>query len=520
MNKTNNITIVGGGSAGWMTAATLIHQFPNKTITLIESPNVPTVGVGESTIRGIRNWTNLLGINDEEFIKFTDASYKLSIRFTDFYKKDSGSFHYPFAQPYVQENMAAKNDWYFKKVLYPDTPVSDYADCLFPNMALVNQNKITTKPILPGFELTRDSAYHFDATKFGLWLRDNYAMPRGVRHIQAEVKDIILNDDGIESLVLDNGNSVTADLFIDCTGFKSILLGGALKEPFNSYEDMLPNNSAWATRVVYRDKRRQLEPWTDCTAIGNGWVWNIPLWSRIGTGYVYSDKFVSDADALEEFKEHLKSKGNKNVDELEFKNIKMRVGIHRRLWVKNVCAIGLSAGFIEPLESSGLFTVHEFLLMLVRSLQRDRVNQWDKDVFSAACVRQFREFSEFVAMHYALSHRDDTPYWRAVSNKEYSADMIDQKAPFHLGFTFFGLNKMRDFEFDNGGLHCIATGMNWFPTDLLSMQLGSNSFDVNQMRRSLDPHIRQMDMRKEFWNKSVQGEPDLYDYLKNTFYKE
>ena len=136
----NNILIVGGGSAGWMTAATLIKEFPEKNISLIESPNISTVGVGESTIGGIRLWTNWLGIDDKQFLKFTDGSYKLSIKFTDFYKKGE-AFHYPFGSPYTENNKAILNDWWFKKFFYKDTPQSDYADCLYPQMALVNQNK-------------------------------------------------------------------------------------------------------------------------------------------------------------------------------------------------------------------------------------------------------------------------------------------------------------------------------------------------------------------------------------------
>ena len=152
-------------------------------------------------------------------------------------------------------------------------------------------------------------------------------------------------------------SKVKADLFIDCTGFSALLIDKALKEPFESFEDVLPNNSAWATKMPYKNKKKELVGYTNCTAIDNGWVWNIPLWSRIGSGYVYSDKYISDDDALLQFQKHIK-KG----DELEYKHIKMRTGIHKRTWVKNVCAIGLSAGFIEPLESNGLYTVHEFLL--------------------------------------------------------------------------------------------------------------------------------------------------------------
>jgi len=521
--KIQKIVIVGGGSAGWMSASTMINEFPNHDITLIESPNIPTVGVGESTIGGIRDWLNLLGIKEKDFIPFTDASFKLSIRFTDFYRKDAGSFHYPFGIPQVNGNLAKKNDWYFKKMYHPDTPVSDYAECMYPQMALVMQNKISDNHNMhkfPGFFRDRDTAYHFDSTKFGLWLSEHYAKPRGVKHIIADVTDISVNDSGIEYLELSTGEKITADLFIDCTGFKSMLLGDALKEPFTSYEHMLPNNSAWATRIPYTDKEKQLEAFTDCHAIENGWVWNIPLWSRLGKGYVYSDKHVSDANALEEFKNHLKEK-EQYSDDLEFKNIKMRIGIHERLYVKNVCAIGLSAGFIEPLESTGLFTTHEFLIKLVRSIHRDNyVSRWDKDTFNSICKKQFHDFAEFVAMHYSLSHRDDTAYWRDVGEREYFPDMINQRfRPYHSVFLHAITERMQTFFYEEqaSGVHCILTGMNYFPADRQTVIPYSYPSDTN-WKEYFEPSTQNLEQKKQHWAKLAEDEPTLYQYLKENYY--
>ena len=175
-----------------------------------------------------------------------------------------------------------------------------------------------------------------------------------------------------------------------------------MKEPFESYEDILPNNSAIATRQPYTNKKEQLKGYTNCKAVSNGWIWNIPLWSRIGTGYVYSDKYTTYEDALKELQQEL------GTDELEFRKIKMRIGIHKRLWVKNVCAIGLSAGFIEPLESNGLLTIHHFLFNLIPILKKEIVNEFAIQHFNLSCRRMFRGFAEFVAMHYAISDRIDS----------------------------------------------------------------------------------------------------------------
>ena len=510
--RPHDIKIIGGGSAGWMSAATLASQFPNKEITLIESPNISTVGVGESTIGQINNWLALLGIQDEDFMPHCDASYKLSIGFENFYRKDSGKFHYPFGKPYTKNNRAELNDWYFKKFLYPDTPVSDYAECLFPSMALVNQNKICNNldGRLSNFNFIQDVAYHFDATKFALWLRDYYCLPRGVNHVLSEVKDVKLNDDvGVEYVVLDDGSKVTADLFLDCTGFKALLIDKVLKEPFESFEDVLPNNSAWATKIPYKDKEKELVGYTNCTAIENGWVWNIPLWSKIGSGYVYSDKYVSDDDALLEFQKHI-NRG----EELDYKNIKMRTGTHQRTWVKNVCAIGLSSGFIEPLESNGLYTVHEFLLCLVRTLQRDHVSQWDRDVYNSATKTLLTEFKEFVVMHFALSHRDDTEYWRDVMNRQYSDNLVNMQPSFVHGYVSAAFEKMRDYHFNSlGGLHCIATGMNWFPTDFPAIKSLNYNSDTNFWKANWKSAIDNLNQRKQDWKDGVEDAPFLLDML-------
>jgi len=503
-----SILIVGGGSAGWMTAATLIKTFPNKKITLIESPNISTVGVGESTIGGIKLWTNYLGIDDKDFISKTDGSYKLSIKFTDFYKKGE-SFHYPFGEPYLNNNIAKLNDWWFKKFIFPKTPYTDYADCHYPQMALVNQNKCfyNEDNIIP-FNFKKDTAYHFDATKFAIWLRDNYAIPRGVKHIKEDIVSIEQDEKGIKTL----NNKYRADLYIDCTGFKSLLLKESLKEPFESYSDMLPNNSAWATRIPYKNKEKELVGYTNCTAIENGWVWNIPLWSRIGTGYVYSDKFISDEDALKEFQSHLGTK------ELEFKKLKMRVGIHNRLWVKNVCAIGLSAGFIEPLESNGLFSVHEFLMILIRNLQREKVSQWDKDNFTFQCKRLFRNFAEFVALHYALSHRTDTKYWEHNFNKNWEEKLINLRTTAINGMLLAAHFRDSNFYFNEiGGLHCIAAGMHWSPTDLITI-MHKNMVNEEILINEWEECINSLNKRKNEWKESIKNKPSLFKFLKQNIY--
>ena len=533
--KINKIVIVGGGSAGWMTASTLVKSFPDKEICLIESPGVPTVGVGESTLGGIRTWCRWLGIDDRPdlFFKSTDASLKLSIKFTDFHKKDGGAFHYPFGKAMLDGDRNPFFDWEVKKYYYPETPVEDFSRCIFSASSLFENNKYSLNETgeFDNFNPNDDVAYHFDAAKFGEWLKVNYCVPNGVTHIQATVKELPTDESGIKHLVLDSGETVTADLFVDCTGFRSLLLSEALKEPFISYSDMLPNNSAWATQIPYKDKENELEGYTNCTAIENGWCWNIPLWSRLGTGYVYSDKFVDAETAKEEFKQYLMSdkmvvpRTREEVDAFTYRPIKMRVGIHERTWVKNVVAIGLSAGFIEPLESNGLFSVHEFLWKLLDVLYLEDINQFNRDMYNEMVHDQFNDFAKFVVLHYALSKRDDTPYWQAIANKEFRDPVTNEPhtnnslrvATFYEMIWRYMINWGHPFGM--GGITYIAVGQH---VRMLNPRRVENIEHAHKrdLRKELNVINDIWEAKKARWQRAADNSPTLYQYLKDTFYSE
>ena len=527
----NKIVIVGGGSSGWMTAATLVKAFPNKEISVIESKNIPLIGVGESTLGGIRRWTRFIGLEESSFFKQTDASYKMSIKFTDFYKKDSGSFHYPFGRPMVDGDRNPFHDWHVKKFIYPETPITDFVDCLFPAATLFNQNKYSENHFadFDNYSPSNDVAYHFDAVKFGHWLRDYVCVPNGVIHIPSLVTHVEGNEEsGIEYLVLEDGKNVYADLFIDCTGFKSLLLSQTLKEPFMSFENIIPNNGAWAARIPYKNKELEIEPYTNCTAIENGWCWNIPLYSRLGAGYVHSTKFISKEQALIEFKNYLMSekmtipRTKDEVENLEFKYIDMRIGLHERTFVKNVVAIGLSAGFIEPLESNGLYSVHEFLFKLVDILQRDDISQFDRDMYNSSTRVMFEGFSKFVSLHYLLSHRDDTEYWRNIKNgaladnpsEMYSPYVFKAQAFYDLAFRYLD---HWSHPIGQAGITYIATGMN---LNMVNQSRAENDFNFSGISPVFIANQCNeiWESRKAKWKRNAESAPFLYHYLKEKFF--
>lgn len=525
----NKIVIVGGGSAGWMSASFLVKAFPNKEIVLIESPDYPIVGVGESTIGGITAYCAFLGIDLADFLLHTDGSLKLSIKFTDFYEKDGGGFHYPFGKPYLEGTFDGLKDWYYLKSFYGDQiPVEDFVLSYFPASALYENNKYSpnTYKQFDNFDPRTDVALHFDATKFGQWLKNNYSIPRGVKHISATVVDVVVSESGVDYLVLDNGEKVTSDLFVDATGWKSLLLGDALKVPFQPYSDLLPNNKAWATRVQYIDKELELEPFTNCTALGNGWCWNIPLWSRLGTGYVFSDNFTTEEDALEEFKNYLCSdkmvipRTREVVDKLEYKLIDMRVGVHEKIWEKNVVAIGLSAGFIEPLESNGLYTVHEYLFALVKAMTRKVVTQIDKDFFNYNCINLYGSFAEFVAQHYKLSIRDDTEYWRAVTKKSIYEHLKTSEnkavssfnAQYSYKYTSLTPSVMAGLNYISVGMHHLMMD----DVDIFRAMHYESSIPVSELENIYFPRL---EAKKRKWAMAAYHELSLYEYLKENYHQ-
>lgn len=523
------ITVVGGGSAGWSAASMFIRTFPDCNIQIIESPDYPIVGVGESTLLSIKEFLNYLGLSEEDekdMMRSTDASYKMSIKFTDFYDKDSGGYHYPFGKSISYTEDGGYSDWLYRKALDDSIPLQDFVNTYTPSSYLFENNKFSDNEDnqFPNWNPKKDCSYHFDATKLGQWLKTNYCIPRGVEVISDTVINISQNSDGIDYLTLQSGKTIKSDLYIDCTGFKSLLLSQTLNSEFTSFEDILPNNRAWAVHLPYKNKEDELEGFTNSTAIGHGWCWNIPLWSRIGTGYVYSDKFISPEDAKEEFKQYLMSnkviipRTREEVDSLEFRDIKMRVGMHQKSFVKNVVAIGLSAGFIEPLESNGLLSVHYFLFKLMKCLKRKSVTQFDRDAYNVETYNFFKIFAKFICLHYALSIRNDTNYWKHITEKTFDPSIYDPEVYYDNSVHNIIHRKYETgiLQLDDG-ISFISVGMNYLVYD--SINLETSKFWIGERDISeMQDIFSQMDIAKTVWEDYARQAPTLYKYLKENIH--
>ena len=432
------IVIVGGGSAGWMTASTLIKEYPTWDITLYESPMVGSLGVGESTTQYFRIWTHFLGIKDEEWMPYCDATYKSSVKFHNFHSLDEDDiWHYPFG---VARDILPPDAWFYL-AHKRDWKNGKFARDYYISAECAEHNKLPLGH--PDFDI-RNTGFHFDAVKFAEWLKVHFAMPRGVKHRVMHVLESDLPE---------------ADLYFDCTGFRSLLNDS----DWVDYSDYLPNNKALATRLPYRDKKNQLEATTYCKALSSGWCWKVPTWSRIGTGYNYCDKYISDEEARLEFIEHLRSQGHNIKDDHKFRLIPYKTGRKKEVWKGNVVSIGMSGGFVEPLESNGLLSVHSFLMFFTRVMSKRKViTQFMRDTFNNHCNYSMDGFASFVAMHYAMTQRDDSPYWRAVTeiNYPYHHMLKDGQITF-LDESYHFHDKI---QWANGdGIWCAMAGNGWNP---------------------------------------------------------
>ena len=435
-----NIVIVGGGTAGWMTAAYLSKALSkNIQITLVESSNITTIGVGEATFSTIKVFFDFLGLQEQEWMPKCNATYKMGIKFVN-WNAEGRHFYHPF-QRYDTVDGFDLAEWWLKIKNGGETFDSS---CFLIPLLCDNQNsprylngkvfddKVQDifsqednfeKNVLANLKAQYPYAYHFDANLLARFLKD-YAMQRGVKQIVDDVVEVGLREDGsIDHINTRNRCGISGDLFIDCTGFRGLLINKALGEPFISFSESLLCDRALAMQVPTDINKDGINPYTTATALSSGWAWNIPLYGRIGTGYVYSSAFISQEEAEKEFRQHL----GEAADNCQALHLKMRIGRHRNSWVKNCVAIGLSSGFVEPLESTGIFFIQHGIEELFshfpdKSFNEDLSHSYNKAI--ANCIDGVRDF---LILHYYANDRVDTPFWKASKHDIIVPEELRQK---------------------------------------------------------------------------------------------
>ncbi len=397
------ILIAGGGSAGWMTAAALSSTITRGCeIVLVESEEIGTVGVGEATIPPIRLFNETLGIDEREFVRETQGSFKLGIEFVNWARQGHRYFH-PFGPHGRPFDIVAVHQHWLRARAEGDTSSFDDHSMAW---ALAKAGRFTRPAGDPRSVLsTFDYAYHFDAGLYARYLR-RYAEQRGVTRIEGKISGVDQNAETgfVERITMQDGRALGAELFIDCTGFRGLLIEGALKAGYADWSHWLPCDRAVAMPCA---KAVALTPYTRSTAREAGWQWRIPLQHRTGNGYVYSSKFISDDAALEALLANLDGAPLAKPNQLRFVT-----GMRRKFWDKNVIAIGLSSGFMEPLESTSIHLIQAGISKLL-ALFPDR--DFDPLIiaeYNRIAVTEFERIRDFLILHYKLTERDDAELWR------------------------------------------------------------------------------------------------------------
>ncbi|MGI9394827.1 MAG: tryptophan halogenase family protein [Boseongicola sp.] len=439
------ITIVGGGTAGWLTA-TLLQGIKTRTedseegvrVTLIESPNVPTVGVGEATVPGMPRTLRWADISEREFVKECNASFKLGVMFRNWNVDNSGNpidFVNPFARvPAIQSVDAG----YYQ--LRHGAGELDFVQTYSPAVDLARAFKGPRPLGAAEYAGPVGFAYHLDAGAFARMLKSK-GIANGVNHILDDVVDVEQDERGyISSLTLKENGQHPIQLVIDCTGFRGVIINQILKEPFISYSNHLANDRALAVQIPHKDPSN-IPSVTQSTALGAGWVWRVPLYHRIGTGYVFSSAHRTDEQAMDEFLAHL----GDEAEGAEPRVIPMRVGRTRNAWVKNCVAVGLSGGFIEPLESTAIHMIDTAVRWLALYFPDRDFPEPLRERYNKLSSALYDEVRDFICLHYALGNRTDDPYWEDARNLE-MPDSLAQNlelwkyalpGPYDLGFASF-----------------------------------------------------------------------------------
>jgi len=491
------ILILGGGTSGWLTAAYLRNQIPDAVhIQLIESTKIGIVGVGEGTQPFTMQFLRDCGLQPIDWMKDAKATYKLGVEFNGWGK----------------DSYFVDNDDFSTFLLGPDLPTFNYwlSKSKKEFFDFLQSYKLAKKNLAPKINHLMDfthgwlaptwDAVHFDAHEIGNTIKK--LMANKINHVDADIVEVDTDERGIKCLRDSKGEEYSADLFIDCSGFKSLLLEKTLGVRWIDETENLPCNRAVAMPKQYTNPQKECHPYTKATTMKNGWRWTIPTFERIGNGYVYSDKYCTPEEAEAELRDAI------GEYDAEANHLEMRIGTHEGVAHHNVVAVGLSAGFVEPLEATGITFTTKTLEFLVDSL-RHSDGRWavqNLEFINNRFLSMFYEIRDFIYLHYKLSHRNDTQFWKDVTSKDYPDTARKRLDHFLPG--------PKDQMFIPNITSMFHTGQ-WF-----EMLHGSDFYDGNLSFLSED-YVKYAESYRDIEeyriNRMIQDLPNHYDYLKDWY---
>ena len=478
-NKIENVVIVGGGTAGWITAAMLAKILGNSiNITLVESDEIGTIGVGEATIPPIVHFNNAIGLDEQTFLKETKATFKLGIEFENWGKQGDKYMHafggigknFPFCDFH--------NFWLKSKQAGNTTPFGDYS----VNYQAAKQNKFDKLQNLPGTNLQGlVYAYHFDAGLYAKLLR-KHSEAMGVTRIEGKIEKVNLHQETgyVKSVQLENSAEITGDLFVDCSGLSALLIEKALSTGFEDWSHWLPCDRAIA---VPCESTESIAPYTCSIAHESGWQWRIPLQHRIGNGLVYASKYMSDEEAKTTLLNNLDGKplGEPRI-------IPFKTGIRRKQWHRNVVAIGLSSGFFEPLESTNIHLIQSAATRLVKFFPHNGIKAEEVSTFNRQARVEAEKMRDFIILHYKLNQKENSPFWQACQRMEVPKSLSDKIALFVSSGKVF-----RDQEelFAETAWQQVMIGQGAIPNDYHPLVNSLSATQLSELMSSLTALIDQ-----------------------------
>jgi len=460
MNQPLKIIIAGGGTAGWMAANLIAHRLKTKpvNITLIESKDIGTIGVGEGSTPTLKRFFQTLNIAEHEWMPACHATYKVNIKFNG-WSGDNSSYSHPF---FSQLDLHSERAFYVNAMTRRlGLDVETTPDKFFMAGYLAKKN---LAPIPShNFPFAIEYGYHFDSAKLGEFLK-HHAIKLGVKHIEGNIVSVNTAPSGaICNLQCEDGAVLEGDFFIDCTGFHSLLLQKALRVPFKSFSNNLFNDSAV---VLATDALSNMPVETESTAMSNGWHWQIPLQNRTGNGYVYSQRYQDKSSAEYE----LRKKLNLLESDVEARHLSFRVGQCKQHWDKNCLAIGLAQGFIEPLEATALHLVQVTVEQFIKHFSKGNFTNQFQQQFNDDITERFERVRDYIVCHYKLNGRNETQYWKDNrANMQLSESLLSLLDVWYRKGDIVEEIKRQGIgqHFSTASWHCLLAGYNVFPQKAL-----------------------------------------------------